>query len=50
MRAVGVPDLPIAAVTEREHVALGHYESDFDVIAEEAGQGTRWIVPRGSVP
>lgn len=50
VRAVGFPDLLIAAVAEREQVALMHYDSDFDMIAEVTGQATRWIVPRGSVP
>ena len=50
VRAVGFPDLLIAAVAEREQVTILHYDSDFDMIAEATGQPTRWIVPRGSVP
>jgi predicted nucleic acid-binding protein len=50
IRAVGFPDLLIAAVAEREHVTLVHYDSDYDLIAEVTGQPMRWVVPRGSVP
>ncbi len=50
VRAVGFPDLLIAAVAEREQVTILHYDRDFDMIAEVTGQPTRWIVPRGSVP
>lgn len=50
VRAVGFPDLLVAAVAEREQVTLLHYDSDFDMITEVTGQATQWIVPRGSVP
>lgn len=50
VRAVGFPDLLVAAVAEREQVTLLHYDSDFDMITEITGQATQWIVPRGSVP
>lgn len=50
VRAVGFPDLLIAAAAEREHVTLLHYDSDFDMIASITDQATQWIVPRGSVP
>lgn len=50
MRAVGFPDLLIAAVCEREHVTLLHYDSDYDLIAEITGQPVQWVVPRGTVP
>jgi predicted nucleic acid-binding protein len=49
IRAVGFPDLLIAAVAEREHVTLLHYDSDYDLIAEVTGQQTQWVVPRGTV-
>lgn len=49
-RAVGIPDLLIAAVAEREHLELLHYDSDFDFVAAITGQPMRWIVPRGTVP
>jgi hypothetical protein len=50
MRAVGLPDLLIAAVAERERVTVLHYDGDYDFIAEITGQLTRWVVPGGSVP
>jgi predicted nucleic acid-binding protein len=49
-RAVGFPDLLIAAVAEREHVTIVHYDSDYDLIAEVSGQAMQWVVPRGTVP
>jgi predicted nucleic acid-binding protein len=48
VRAVGFPGLLIAAVAEREHVTLLHYDSDYDLIAEVTGQQTQWVVPRGT--
>jgi predicted nucleic acid-binding protein len=50
VRAVGFPDLMIAAVAERERVTLLHYDSDYDLIAEITGQPMQWVVPRGTVP
>ncbi len=50
MRSVGLPDLLIAAVAERERVTVLHYDSDHEIIAKVTGQATRWVVPRGSVP
>jgi predicted nucleic acid-binding protein len=50
IRAVGFPDLLIAAVAERERVTLLHYDGDYDLIAHITGQQTQWIVPRGTVP
>ncbi len=50
IRAVGFPDLLIAAVAERERVTVLHYDSDFDLIAEVTGQATQWVVPRATVP
>jgi predicted nucleic acid-binding protein len=50
VRAVGFPDLLIAAVAEREHVTLLHYDGDYDLIAEVTRQPVRWVVARGSVP
>ena len=50
VRAVGLPDLLIAAVAERERVTVLHYDSDFDLIAEVTGQAMQWVVPRGTVP
>lgn len=50
MRAVGLPDLVIAAVAERERVTVLHYDSDYDFIAQVTGQAMQWVVPRGTVP
>jgi len=50
IRAVGLPDLLIAAVAERERVTVLHYDSDYDLIALLTGQQTQWVVPRGTVP
>jgi predicted nucleic acid-binding protein len=50
VRAVGFPDLLIAAVAEREHVILMHYDSDYERIASITSQPMQWVVPRGSVP
>jgi predicted nucleic acid-binding protein len=47
-RAVGFPDLLVAAVAERERVTLLHYDSDYDLIAEVTGQQMQWVVPRGT--
>jgi predicted nucleic acid-binding protein len=50
IRAVGFPDLLIAAVAEREHVTVLHYDSDYDHIAAITGQPAQWVVPRGTIP
>src|ERR1700691_838171 len=50
VRAVGFPDLLIAAVAEREAVTLLHYDSDYELIASVTGQSMRWVVTRGTVP
>ena len=50
IRAVGFPDLLVAAVAERERVTVVHYDGDYDLIAEVTGQPVQWVVPRGSVP
>lgn len=49
MRAVGLPDLLIAAVAERERVTILHYDGDYDFIAGITGQPVRWVVPAGTV-
>lgn len=50
VRAVGFPDLLVAAVAEREKVTLVHYDSDYDLIAQITRQPMQWVVPRGTVP
>src|SRR5215470_16201605 len=50
MRAVGLPDLLVAAIAERERVTIVHYDGDYDLIARITGQPVRWVVPPGTVP
>jgi predicted nucleic acid-binding protein len=50
VRAVGFPDLLVAAVAERERVTVLHYDADYDLIAYVTGQPMRWVVPRATVP
>jgi len=50
IRAVGFPDLMIAAVAERERVTVLHYDADYDLIAQVTGQLTQWVAPRGTIP
>jgi len=50
VRAVGFPDLLVAAVAERERVTILHYDADYDLIAHVTGQPMQWVVPRGTVP
>jgi predicted nucleic acid-binding protein len=50
MRAVGFPDLLVAAVAERERVTVLHYDGDYDFIAQVTSQPVQWVVPRGIVP
>jgi predicted nucleic acid-binding protein len=50
MRAVGLPDLLIAAVAERERLTILHYDGDYDFIAQVTAQPVQWVVPRGTVP
>jgi predicted nucleic acid-binding protein len=50
VRAVGFPDLLVAAVAEREQVTLLHYDGDYDLIADVTRQPMQWVVPRGTVP
>ncbi|HEX9541719.1 MAG TPA: PIN domain nuclease [Streptosporangiaceae bacterium] len=50
IRAVGLPDLLVAAVAERERVTVLHYDGDYDLVAHITGQPMQWVVPRGTVP
>jgi hypothetical protein len=50
MRSVGLPDLLIAAVAERERATVLHYDGDYDLITQVTGQQMQWVVPRGTVP
>ena len=46
-RAVGIPDLLVAAVGELHRVRVLHYDADFDHVASVTGQPVEWVVPRG---
>lgn len=50
LRAVGIADLLLAALAERQRITLLHYDRDFDVVAAVTSQPMRWVVPAGSVP
>lgn len=43
-RTLSVADLIIAAVAERDHATVLHY----DMIAAVTGQPTKWVVPAGT--
>ncbi len=49
LRAVGIPDLLIAATAERHQVAVLHHDADFDLVAAVTRQPCEWVVPHGSV-
>ena len=44
-----IPDLLVAAAAEELHVAVLHYDADFDLIATVTGQRCQWVVPAGTV-
>jgi predicted nucleic acid-binding protein len=46
---VPIPDLVIAAAAESAHLAVLHYDADYEHIARVTGQAHRWVVPRGTV-
>ncbi len=50
LRAVGIPDLLIAAVADLHRIPVVHYDADFEHVAAVTEQDVRWVVPRGSVP
>jgi predicted nucleic acid-binding protein len=43
LRAVGLPDLLVAAVAERHRVTVLHHNADFDLIAGVTGQRVEWV-------
>ncbi|MGF1647525.1 MAG: PIN domain nuclease [Kineosporiaceae bacterium] len=49
LRAVGIPDLLIAATAAHHRVTVLHYNRDFDHIASVTGQPVQWAVPPGSL-
>ncbi|WP_375480145.1 PIN domain-containing protein [uncultured Jatrophihabitans sp.] len=44
-----IPDLLIAAAAEELHLAVLHYDAEFDLIAAVTGQPCSWVVPPGTV-
>lgn len=46
LRGRKMPDLLIAAAAEREHLAVLHYDRDFEHIGQLTGQPQQWIVPQ----
>ena len=48
-RGFSLPDLIIAATAEVHGATVLHYDADYDRIAAVTGQGTEWVVPRGSL-
>jgi predicted nucleic acid-binding protein len=48
-RAVGVPDLVLAACAEAYKLTILHYDADFDLIATVTEQATEWVVPSGTL-
>jgi predicted nucleic acid-binding protein len=44
-----IPDLLVAAAAEVENLAVLHYDTDFDRIAELTGQRSEWVLPAGSI-
>lgn len=50
LRAVGIPDLLIAAVADLHRIPVVHYDADFEHVAAVTEQDVPWVVPRGSVP
>lgn len=48
-RAVKLPDLLIAAASERAGLPLVHYDADYDRIAAVTGQATQWVAAQGTL-
>lgn len=48
-RAVGAADLVLAAVAERAHLTVLHYDRDFEHIAAITGQPIEAVVPLGTL-
>lgn len=49
-RAAGIADLLIAAVAIRQHLAVYHYDADFEHIAAVSSLRAMWVVSKGSIP
>lgn len=48
-RSAGSFDLLTAAIAEKHHAIVLHYNRDFEHIASVTGQRHQWVVPRGSI-
>ncbi len=48
-RAASLPDLIIAAVAERRHLTVLHYDADYEYISDVGNFEAEWVVPRGSI-
>ncbi|MCL4449100.1 MAG: PIN domain nuclease [Actinobacteria bacterium] len=48
-RAVGIPDLLIAAIAERNLLTLIHYDHDFEFVASITGQNIEWLTSPGTL-
>jgi len=48
-RAVGLPDLLIAAAAERSGLIVLHYDGDYDIIATVTSQPVEWVAPKGTL-
>lgn len=48
-RAVGIPDLLVAAVAEHHRMVVLHCDADFDHVAAITEQAMEWVVRRGTV-
>jgi hypothetical protein len=44
-----IPNLLVAAAAEELAIAVLHYDIDFDLISSVTGQGSRWVVPAGTL-
>ena len=47
-RALSLVDALVAATAEARGLAVLHYDSDFELVAEITGQAHEWIVARGT--
>lgn len=47
-RAPRIADLFVAAVADRHHATVLHYDKDFELIAEATGLPHEWVISRGT--
>jgi len=48
-RSASIPDLIVAATARARGPEILHYDRDFETLARDTGQPTRWIVPPDTV-